>query len=87
MARESADVSQNGLTMQPKREAFRRLAEKRTSAILDRIRVLSNLANPYAYQWEEAEIRQMFDAIEEELRLAKAKFQQVERRRRAFRLR
>ena len=64
----------------PKREAFQRLAERRTNAILDKIRVLSNCANPYAYEYDEEDIKKIFMAIEKELKAARAKFQVVERR-------
>lgn len=57
-----------------KREAFKRLAEKRTNGVLDRIRILSNCANPYAYEYTEEDVRLVFAAIDQELRLAKAKF-------------
>jgi bifunctional pyridoxal-dependent enzyme with beta-cystathionase and maltose regulon repressor activities len=67
-----------------KRLAFRKLAEKRTNAILDRIRILGNLANRSAYEYTDEELRKMFNAIEQELRIVKAKFQGSERPR--FRL-
>jgi hypothetical protein len=70
----------------PKREAFLRLAERRTNAVLEKIRILTNCANPYAYSYEEADVRKMFAVIERELRIARAKFEQP-RRRREFRLR
>ena len=57
-----------------KGEAFKRLAEKRTNAVLDRIRILSNCSNPYAYEYSEEDVRLVFAAIDQELRLAKAKF-------------
>ena len=57
-----------------KREAFQRLATKRTNTVLERIRVLSNCANPYAYEYTEEDVRKIFVAIEKEIRAAKAKF-------------
>ena len=69
----------------PRRETFLRLAEKRTNAVLERIRILSNCSNPYAYEYNEEDVRRMFAAIEEELRTARAKFQ-PRRRKREFRL-
>jgi hypothetical protein len=65
-----------------KEETFRRLAERRTNAVLDRIRVLGNLSNPYAYEYTDDEVRLIFVAIDHELRLTRAKFQ----RKRAFKL-
>ncbi len=68
-----------------KRDAFKRLAEKRTNAVLDRIRILGNCANPYAYEYSEDDIRVIFAAIDQELKLARAKFASIQRRRQ-FRL-
>ncbi len=81
------DEDQAGASNETKREAFVRLAERRTNAVLDRIRILSNLGNPYAYEWEEEDIRRIFGVIDEELRLARQRFQHKNRRRREFKLR
>ena len=63
-----------------KREAFRRLAEKRTNAILEKIRILGNLANRSAYDYAEEDLRKIFGAIEDELKVARARFRATERR-------
>lgn len=60
-----------------KREAFLRLAERRTTTVLEKIRVLSNCANPYAYEYGEDDVKKIFSAIDQELRIARAKFQQT----------
>ena len=57
-----------------KREAFRKLAEKRTNAILEKVRILGNLANRSAYEYSEDEVRRIFSALDEEVRATKAKF-------------
>ena len=67
-----------------KREAFLRLATKRTNAVLEKIRVLSNCSNPYAYDYSDEDVRRVFNAIEQELKAAKAKF--TNHRRREFKL-
>ena len=67
-----------------KREAFKRLAEKRTNAALGRIRVIGNLANRSAYDYSDEDIRKIFNAIEQELRLTRARFQATGKR--SFRL-
>lgn len=67
-----------------KRDAFLRLATKRTNTVLEKIRILSNCANPYAYEYSNEDVRRMFNAIEQELKLAKAKF--TNRRTREFKL-
>ena len=64
--------------METKREAFVRLASKRTEVVIDRIRVLSNCANSYAYEYSEDDVRKIFGAIEKELRAARTKFQAQE---------
>jgi hypothetical protein len=68
-----------------KSEAFLRLAERRTNAVLDRLRVLGNLSNPYAYEYTEEDVRAIFAAIEQEVKLTRAKFQN--QRKREFKLR
>jgi hypothetical protein len=72
--------------MGPKREAFVRLAEKRTNAVIDKIRVLSNCANPYAYEYTDDDVRRIFDAIEKELKAARTKFVQPKRTKNEFKL-
>ena len=67
-----------------KHDAFVRLAERRTRVVLDKIRILSNCANPYAYEYAEDEVDKIFEAIEDELGRAKARFEKY--RRREFRL-
>jgi len=62
-------------TSESKTEAFRRLATKRTSAVLERIRVLGHCANPQLYEYSEEDVRKIFQAIERELRTIKARFQ------------
>lgn len=68
-----------------KREAFLRLAEKRTNAAMDRIRVIGNLSNPYAYEYSEDDLRSIFSALEHELKVTRAKFQSAQKR--VFKLR
>ena len=69
------------------RERFVRLAESRTNAILEKIRVLANCANPYAYEYTEQDVREIFGAIEQGARRARAKFQNGhEREQSEFRL-
>ncbi|MGH2659007.1 MAG: hypothetical protein ACRDHS_04900 [Actinomycetota bacterium] len=59
-----------------KRDAFLRLAARRTNVIMEKIRILSNCANPYAYEYTDDDVKKIFSAIEHELRLARTKFQQ-----------
>jgi hypothetical protein len=57
-----------------KNEAFRRLATKRTNAVIDKIRVLGHCANPWLYDYSDEDVRKMFRAIDSELKVVKAKF-------------
>ena len=68
-----------------KRERFIRIAEARTDKIIKMIRLLSNCSNRAAYEYTDDEVRQIFGAIEKELKHAKLKFTQNERDR--FKLR
>lgn len=58
-----------------KREAFRRLATKRTNAVIDKLRILGHCANPWLYEYSDEEVRKIFRAIDAELKAIKAKFQ------------
>jgi hypothetical protein len=76
--------SKGELMTETKREAFRRLAERRTNAVLERVRVLGNLSNPYAYEYTDDDLKAIFSAIDNELKLTKLKFQN--QRKREFKL-
>jgi len=58
-----------------KRQAFQRLATKRTSAVLERIRILGHCANPQLYDYTQEDVKKIFQAIEKELRVVKVRFQ------------
>ncbi len=57
-----------------KRDRFHRLAEDRTNAVLDKIRILANCANTATYEYDESEVRAIFNVIESELKLARSQF-------------
>jgi hypothetical protein len=79
------DISTKTSGGRDKRAAFVRLAEKRTTSVLQRIRVLSNLSNKHLYEYSEEDVAAIFEAIDEELRLARMKFAAGQRGRPAFR--
>lgn len=58
-----------------KREAFQRLATKRTNEVLKRLRILGHCANPQLYNYNEGEVKKIFKAIDKELKVIKIKFQ------------
>jgi hypothetical protein len=70
----SVTVSKEATMGSQKSEKFRELAENRTNAILDKIRVLGNLANKSRYEYTSEEINQVFRALENELKKTKDKF-------------
>ena len=65
-------------------QKFKRIAEIRTNAVLDRIRILGNLSNRQMYSYTEEDIDKIFSAINNQLRKAKARFSS--RRRDRFKL-
>ena len=58
---------------QEKHANFRRLAEARTERVLEEIRKVENLASPN-YEFEEAEVEKIFDAIRERVEQARDSF-------------
>ena len=55
-------------------ERFKRVAEARTNAILNKIRILGNCSNKQIYSYSEEDIEKIFLAINKQLREARAKF-------------
>jgi len=60
--------------VESRRSRFRRLATKRVNNLLNQIRILGNLSNKSSYDYNEEEVGRMFRALEEQLKIAKAKF-------------
>jgi hypothetical protein len=63
-----------------KKAKFKRLAELRGERILRDVQLLSNLSNRNNYEYTEADVKLIFSTIEEEMRLAKMRFQQNKKR-------
>ena len=61
-----------------KHDKFVRLAEARTNKIIDTLQLLGNCSNTSAYEYTEAEVEEIFQAIEQELQAAKKKFTKME---------
>ena len=55
-------------------QRFRRVAERRTSNVLEAIRVLGNCSNKSAYDYSPEEVDKIFKAIEQQIRVTKARF-------------
>ena len=61
--------------MNDKRERFKRVATRRTNAVLKKLQVLGNCANKNTYEYTEEEANKIFSEIEKELKLTRMKFQ------------
>ena len=57
-----------------KKEKFVRIAEARTNKIIDMIKLLGNCSNKAVYDYSKEDIKMIFSAIEDELKIARAKF-------------
>jgi hypothetical protein len=55
---------------------FERLAERRVSETMKKMRLIGNLANKRNYTYTEEHVRQILDALEAELRQVKSRFRQ-----------
>lgn len=60
--------------MRDRRERFVSLAEARTDKALKAIRLLGNLSNRQNYEYTDADVAQIFRAIDNEVKAAKARF-------------
>lgn len=58
-----AGVPSTGGRKVSKHEAFLSLAEGRANAVIDKLRILGNLADTRRYEFTEGEVEQMFQAI------------------------
>ena len=71
---------------QIKKKRFVKIAESRTNKIIEMIRLLGNCSNKNNYSYEEEDIRQIFNAIDQELRITKTKFQEAKNNKKEFKL-
>lgn len=55
---------------------FERLAERRVTEVVKKMRLVGNLANKRNYMYTEEHVRQILEALEAEMRQVKAKFRQ-----------
>ena len=60
--------------LETKEKRFKRLAKKRGERLINDIRVLGNLSNLNNYEYTPRDIKTLFGAIEEELRINKTRF-------------
>lgn len=57
-----------------RQQRFKRIAETRTNKILDLLKLLSNCSNTGNYEYTEDDVKKIFSAIENELKITKSKF-------------
>ena len=60
--------------MRDKRQKFIELAESRVNRAIKDLKLIGNLSNRNSYEYEEADVRQMFRAIQKEMDAAKSRF-------------
>ena len=69
-----------------KEQKFRRLAESRVNTVLDRLRLLGQLADKKNYDYTDEQVSKIFRAIDSELKDTKSKFQNGSTGRKRFTL-
>lgn len=57
-----------------KASRFERLAERRVTETIKKMRLVSNLANRHNYSYTEEQVKQIVEALESELRQVKSRF-------------
>ena len=72
--------------METKRERFVRLAEARTNKILDMLRLLGNCSSKSNYDYTDEDVKQIFAALEKELKNTKNRFMGIEAKEERFTL-
>lgn len=70
-----------------KRERFVKIAENRTNKIISMIKLLGNCSNKNNYTYTDDDVKQIFSAIDQELRITKSKFQEIQIDKKEFKLR
>ena len=63
-----------------KKERFMKIAEKRTNTIIDTLRLLGNCSNKNNYEYTDEQVKQIFTAIENELKETKKKKEKKEKK-------
>ena len=57
-----------------KRNRFERLAEKRLTDTIKKLRLVGNLANRHNYSYTDEHVKQILDALDSEMRLLRQRF-------------
>ena len=72
--------------MNAKRSRFIKIAEARTNKILDMLRLLGNCSEKNNYEYSEEDVKQIFSALDKELRNTKNRFMGIDSREEIFKL-
>jgi hypothetical protein len=70
-----------------KSQKFIRIAEARTNKILDMIKLIGNCSNTNTYDYSKEDVKKIFSAIEDELKIAKGRFEISDNSDKKFKLR
>lgn len=60
--------------MSEKQEKFEKLAEKRVTEAIKKLRLIGNLSNKNNYDYTEEHAKQIIDTLENEMKILKSKF-------------
>ena len=61
-----------------KEERFKRVVEKRVQNVLDSLKRLSQCSNRRMYDWDEVQLKKIWDAIDKELKMCKTSYEGTE---------
>jgi len=75
------------MSKESRRERFIRIAEARTNKILTMLRLLGNCSSKANYEYTEKDIRQIFGALEKEIRNTRNRFMGIDTTEEKFTLR
>ncbi|MDY7433496.1 hypothetical protein UJ203_17585 [Bacillus sp. V26] len=66
--------------MEDKRVRFERLAEKRMSDVIKKLRLVGNLSNKNNYEYSEEQAKQIIDTLDQEIKMLKNRFKEEQSR-------
>ena len=64
--------------IETKQQKFERLAERRVSELIEKIRLVGNLGDRKNYEYKSEHVKLIFEAIDLEVKAAKIKFKQLD---------
>lgn len=67
-------------------ERFKRVASRRVQEILYKLRLLGNCSDKANYSYNEEQVRKIFNTIDEDLKIIKAKFKTSKHKENKFKL-